>query len=338
MNQGQLVKMNPYQKCALILVAIGVEKASAILQKLSEKEVEKISIEMARLQNIPADILSEIVEEYYQMIIANKYIVEGGINYAKDVLEKTWGNKKAIEVIKRVEAATEISAFYLLQTVDDKQLLNFLQNEHPQTVAIILANLRPKQAAAILSGLPEDSQYEIAYRLATIDNISIEMITDIEDVLRDQMGNIFNKDIKKTGGVESVAEILNSVSGSAGKNILNTLRERDSELAEEIIGMMFLFDDIILLPDTAVQKILKDIDSKVLALALKAADSELIEKFYKNMSDRASAMLKEELEYLGPVRIKDVEDAQKQILDVVYKLEQAGEISLARTEDEQLVE
>jgi len=339
MNQEfSLDNITPKEKAALVLVAVGTENASEIMQHLSDREVEDLSIEIAKMRNISADVLASVMEEYYQMILTNTYIIQGGIKYARDVLEKAWGKKKAEELIKRVEAITEVSAFYLLQTVDDKQLLNFLQNEHPQTAALILANLKPGQAANILSELPEENQYEIAYRLATMEKTSPELIKDIEDVLREQMGSVFGSDLSKTGGTEAVAEILNSVSQTAEKNILNNLRERDADLAAEITDFMFLFDDLIWLTDVAIQRVLKDVDSKNLGMALKAASNELRDKIFKNMSERAAEMLKEELEYLGPVKLKDVEAAQKEILDAVHNLESAGEITLSRGGEEEFIE
>lgn len=338
MNEITLENITATQKAALVLVALGVDNASEILRALSESEVEDISIEIAKLRNVSADVLNTVIEDFYQMMMANNYIIQGGIKYAKDLLEKAWGKKKAEDLLKRVEAVTEVSAFYLLQTVDDKQLLNFIQNEHPQTAALILANLKPSQSATILSELPEESQYEIAYRLATMEKTSPELIADIEDVLRDQMGSVFGSSLSKTGGPESVAHILNSVSQTAEKNILSNLRERDAELAAEITDFMFLFEDLIWLMDSAIQRILKEIDSKLLGLSLKAASQELKDKIFKNMSERAAAMLKEELEYLGPVKLKDVENAQKEILEAVHNLEAAGEIVLARGEEEEIIE
>jgi len=337
-QQISLTTINPVQKVALVLMAFGVEKASEILKNLSELEVEKISIEIAKLQNVPVEVLTGVIEEFYEMMMANTYIVQGGIGYARQILEKAWGMKKAEDVLKKVEAATEVSAFYLLQTVDDKQLLNFLQNEHPQTAALILANLKAGQAASILSELPEESQYEIAFRVATMEKTSPELIEDIEEVLREQMGTVFGGGLSKTGGVESVAEILNSVSRTSEKNILNHLRERDAELANEINDLMFVFEDFIHISSAAIQRIMKEVDSKTLALALKATSPDLQDLIFKNMSERASAMLKEELEYLGPVRVKDVEAAQKDILDAARRLEEEGEIALARGEDEEIVE
>jgi flagellar motor switch protein FliG len=340
MTDTQALKktLRPTQKVALLLVALGVEKASLLLKNMKESEIEKISIEIAKMQNIPADWLSTVIEEFYELMMANQFIVQGGVDFTKELLEKAWGKKKAEEIIKKVEAETEVSAFYLLQTVDDKQLLNFLQNEHPQTAALILANLKPKQAAAIISELPEDYQYEIAYRIATMERTSPELIEDIEKVLRDQLGTVFGGNLSKTGGVETVAEILNSVNRTSEKNILTHLRERDPRLVEEITELMFMFEDLVHLPPATIQRILKEVDSKTLALALKATSNELKEKIYENMSERAANMLKEELDYLGPVRIKDVEQAQKEILEIARRLEEQGEIMLVRGEDEQLIE
>ncbi len=331
-------QLKPLEKVALILIALGVERASTILKNLNETEVEKVSIEIAKLQNVPAEILGQTIEEFYEMMMANQFIVQGGLSYARQMLEAAWGKKKAEEILKKVEAATEVSAFYLLQTVDDKQLLNFLQNEHPQTAALILANLKPQQAAAILSEMPEETQYEIAYRVATMEKTSPELIEDIEAVLRDQLGSVFGGGLSKTGGVETMAEILNSVSRTSEKNIMEHLRERDAELANEITDLMFVFEDLLHLPGSAIQAILKEVDSKTLALALKATSNELKEVIFKNMSERAAKMLKEELEYLGPVRVKDVEDAQKAILETARRLEEQGQIMLVRGEEEALLE
>jgi len=331
-------KLTNLQKVALLLIAFGADRASPILKELGEKDVERISIEIAKQQNVPVEDLSAVIDEFYELMMANQYMLQGGIDYARQILESAWGKKKAEDVIKRVEAATEVSAFYLLQTVDDKQMQNFLQNEHPQTAALILANLKPGQAASILSELPEENQYEIAYRVATMEKTSPELIGDIEYVLREQMGSVFGGGLSKTGGVESVAEILNSVSRTSEKNILTNLRERNVELANEITDLMFVFEDLQRLPAAAIQSILKEVDSKALALALKSASKEMREAVFQNMSDRASKMLKEELEYLGAVRVKDVENAQKDILEIARRLEEQGQIVLSISEDEELLE
>ncbi len=325
-------------KSALVLVAMGAQNAAEIMKNMSENEIENISVEIARLENIPADVLGSVIEEFYQIMQANQYIISGGIDYARQVLESAYGHKKAEEILKRVEAETQVSAFYLLQTVDDKQLINFLQSEHPQTVALILANLKPAQAAMILSELPEESQGEIAYRLATMEKTSPDLIKDIELALHDQIGTVFGASLSKTGGPEAVAEILNSASNTAEKNILNNLKERDPILSDEITSLMFIFEDIINLNDSDIQHIVKEIDSKTLALSLKASSKELKNKIFKNMTERAAEMLEDELQYLGPVRVREVEAAQKQILDVIRELQESGEINIHPAEDEEIIE
>jgi len=331
------VQLKSIQKAALVLIAMGVSNAAPVMKNMSEKEIENISIEIALLQNVTADILSDVIEEFYQLMQANEFIVQGGMSYAQNVLESAYGHKKADEILKRVEATTEISAFYLLQTVDDKQLLNFLQNEHPQTAALILANLKAAQAANILSELPQENQSEIAFRLATMEKTSPELIEEIETVLREQIGTVFGGDLSSTGGAEAVADILNSTTRAAEKNILDSLKERDADLFDEIASLMFLFEDINNLPDSAVQDIVKNIDSNTMALAMKATSEDLKEKIFRNMSERAADMLKDELQYLGPVRVRDVENAQKEILDIVRQLEEDGEITISRGEEEEEV-
>ncbi|MBT3251339.1 MAG: flagellar motor switch protein FliG [Candidatus Marinimicrobia bacterium] len=329
---------DPIQKAGILCIVIGVQNATNIFKNLHDKEVEDLSIAIAQLRNIPSDIVEEVISEFYEMMLARKYVAEGGLHYAKKILEKTWGLKKAEEVLKHVEAATEVSAFSLLQTVDDKQLLNFLQNEHPQTSALIMANLKPTQSAGLLSQMGEDIQSEIAYRLATMDKTSPELISQIDDVLRFQIGDIFGGDLSKSGGADSVAEILNSASRAAEKNILSNIRERDEALASEIKSLMFLFEDIFSLTNNAIQKIVQNIDTQTLALAMKGSSMNMRDSLYKNMSERASALLKDELEFLGTVRARDVENAQQKILEAVDNLLDAGEIVLARGEEEAVIE
>ncbi len=339
MSQEIRTQLAPLQKAALVIVAMGVQNAAQVMKNFTEQEIEKVTIEIAKLKDIPAEVLSEVIEEFYQLMLANQYIVQGGLDYAKKVLESAWGHKRADEIIKRVEATTEVSAFYLLQTVDDKQLLSFLQNEHPQTTALILANLKPTQAAALLSEMPEETQSEIAYRLATMEKTSPELIADIEEVIRDQIGTVFGGGLRRQGGAEAVAEILNSTTRAAEKNILSNLKEVDPELSEEITSLMFLFEDIHKLPDTSIQRIIKEVDSKTIALALKSTSNELKEKIFSCMSERAAEMLRDELQYLGPVRVRDVEAAQKQVLDIIHQLEETGEIVIGRgVEEEEIIE
>lgn len=332
-------ELSPYHKAAILIIAVGVTTAAQVLKHLPEDEVEKISVELAKLRDVSSELVKGVVEEFYEMMMAKQYVSQGGMEYAKQVLEKAWGLRKAEDFLKKVEAATEVSAFYLLQTVDDAQLLSFLQDEHPQTAALILANLKSKQAAAILSQLSEELQNEIAFRLATMEKTSPEMVKEIENVLREQLGNVFGGDMKSTGGAPAVAEILNSASRAAEKNILGHLRERDPELAMEVTNLMFLFEDLASLADESIQKIIKEVDSKTMALSLKATSDELQDKIFDNMSERAAGMLRDELEYLGPVRVREVEEAQAVILEVVRRLDEAGEIAISRGESaDELIE
>ncbi|MEE9162308.1 MAG: flagellar motor switch protein FliG [Candidatus Neomarinimicrobiota bacterium] len=320
----------PNERAAVLLIALGVATSAGVLKHLPEAEVESLSIQLARMKDVASDQLQSVIMEFHEMMLARQYVSQGGLDYAKQVLEKAWGMRRADEILKRIEAATEVSAFYLLQTVDDAQLLSFLQDEHPQTAALILANLKPKQAANILSQLSEDLQSEIAYRLGTMEKTSPEMVKEIENVLREQLGDVLGADMRSTGGAYAVAEILNSASRAAEKNILEHVRERDPELAMEITNLMFLFEDLLTLSDDSIQKIIKEVEAKTLALALKATSAEMQEKIYNNMSGRAGGMLKDELEFLGAVRVSEVEEAQSLILDVVRRLDEAGEISIVR--------
>jgi flagellar motor switch protein FliG len=331
-------EINPSEKAAVLLIALGVATSAAVLKHLPEEEVERLSIELAKLKDVSSDKVQTVIGDFHEMMMARQYVSQGGLDYAKQVLEKAWGMRKADEILKRIEAATEVSAFYLLQTVDDAQLLSFLQDEHPQTAALIIANLKPKQAANIISSLSEELQTEIAYRLATMEKTSPEMVREIENVLREQLGDVLSADMRSTGGAYAVAEILNSASRAAEKNILDHLRERDPELAMEVTNLMFLFEDLVTLSDESIQKIVKEVDSKILAMALKATSDELQVKVFDNMSERAGGMLKDELEFLGAVRVSEVEDAQTQILDVVRRLDEAGEIAIVRGEAEELIE
>jgi len=327
-------ELTDLDKAALVLIAVGEKKAAEIMKHLTDDELEKLTIAIAKMTNIQADDIGLAIEEFYQSVQAKDFITKGGMGYAKEVLEKAWGHKKAEQILQKVEAATEVSAFYLLQTVDDKQLINFLQSEHPQTAALILANLKPNKAATILSELPEDQQTEISYRLATMEKTSPELIREIESALRDQMGTVFGQEVSKMGGTEAVAQILNSASRSAEKNVLTHIKNRNPKLADEIKNHMFLFEDIEDLSNSAVQMITKELDSQSLALALKGATPGLKDKFMNNMSERAAEMLKDELQYLGPVRVREVENAQKKVIDIVRELEESGEISMTKEEDE----
>ena len=282
--------------------------------------------------------MEAVIEEFYQMIMAQEYISQGGIDYAKGVLEKAVGPRKAHEVISKVESAIHVSGFTLLKDVDPNQLLNFIQHEHPQTIALILANLESKQVATIIADLPPELQADVAYRIASMGKISPELLNDIESVLETQVETVFGQDLSSAGGAKAVAEILNMASRTAEKTILADLEKRNPELATEIKNLMFTFDDLSLLDDRSIQRLMREVDTKDLSMSLKAANDDLKSAILRNMSERAAKLIEEELEFMGPVRLKDVEESQMKIVDIVRTLEEDGEIVISgRGGEEEIV-
>ena len=326
------------QKASILIIAIGVEAASQIFKNLKDKDIEKLSIEIANMKDVPSTVMEAVVEEFYQMIMAQEYISQGGIEYAKVLLEKALGPRKAHEIVSKVESAIHVSGFKLLKEVDPNQLLNFIQHEHPQTISLILANLEPEQTAQIISDLPPEIQSEVAYRIATMGKISPDLLADIESIIESQVETVFGQELSAAGGVKSVAEILNLAGRSTEKTILGDLEKRNPELATEIKNLMFVFEDITLLDDRSIQRVLREVDSKELSLALKVSTDEVKDAIFRNMSERASGLIKEELEFMGPVRLKDVEEAQMKIVEVIRTLEEEGEIVISgRGGEEEIV-
>ncbi|MDP6684354.1 MAG: flagellar motor switch protein FliG [Candidatus Marinimicrobia bacterium] len=327
--------LNSTQKAAMLLITMGVDNAAQVMKNMSDSEVEKISFEIAKLRDIPSEVLGQVIQEFYEVMIANETLAQGGFEYAKDLLEHAWGDKKSDDVIKRLEIATGISAFSLLGKVDNKRLLDFLGKEHPQTAALILSNLRVDQASSLLAELPEENRIEISYRLATLQDINPELIEDVEAVLRDQIGaEIADGDARKSG-VESTADLLNAIGQTDQKVILDGLKKIDEELCDDISSYLFMFDDIVTLTDNAIQAINGAVDNKILAPALKGAKDDLRERFYKNMSERAGGMLRDEIDVLPPMPMKDIEKAQSDVLLAVFDLESKGELSISRSGEEQ---
>ena len=323
------------QKAAMLLIAMGVDNAAQIMKNMSDSEVEKISFEIAKLRDIPPEVLSEVILEFYDVMIANETLVQGGFEYAKDLLEHAWGDKKSDDVIKRLEIATGISAFSLLGSIDNKRLLDFLRKEHPQTAALILSNLKVDQASNLLAELPEENRIEITYRLATLEEITPELIEDVEAVLRDHIGAEITEGDAKKGGAESTADLLNAIGQTDQKIILDGLKNIDEELCDDISSFLFMFDDIISLPDNAIQAIIGATDNKLLATALKGAKDNMRELFYKNLSKKAGGMLRDEIDVLPPMPMKDIEKAQSEVLQIVFDLESKGDLSISRSGDEQ---
>jgi len=325
------------QKAAVFLVTIGSEISAEIFKFLREDEIETLTFEIARLETIDAEQKDAILQEFQELMMANQFISTGGIDYARELLEKSLGSQKAIDIINRLTSSLQVRPFDFIRRTDPSHLLNFIQQEHPQTIALILAYLEPNKASQILQNLQQEVQSDVARRIATMDRTSPEVLREVERVLEKKLSSLSSEDYTTAGGVESIVEILNLVDRASEKQIIEALEEEDPELAEDIKKRMFVFEDIVMLDDKAIQKVMREVDSQGLAKALKSVDSEVQDKIFKNMSKRAAGMLKEEMEYMGPVRLKDVEEAQQKIVSIIRHLEDTGEIVVARAGEDEIV-
>lgn len=325
------------QKAAHLLVALGPEKSSKIFKHLKEEELEQVTLEIANVRKVSPEKSDEIMREFYEMCLANQYINQGGIDYAKEVLEKALGREKAIEIIGRISASLQVRPFDFIRKTEPSQVLNFIQGEQPQTIAMILAYLEPEKSSVILSALPPERQADVARRIALMDTTSPEVIKEVERVLERKLSSVVPQEVTSAGGVKAVVDILNRVDRGTEKTILEALEIQDPELAEEIKKLMFVFEDLVTIDDRSIQRILREVDTRDLALALKGASEEVSSKILKNMSKRASEMLKEDMEFMGPVRLRDVEEAQQRIVNLVRKLEETGEIVVARGGGDEII-
>jgi len=325
------------QKAAIFLVAVGNEVASEIFKHLREDEIEQITFEIARLDKITPEDKEKVLVEFNELMMAQEFITNGGIDFARGLLEKALGNQKAIDIINRLTSSLQVRPFDFIRRTDPAHLLNFIQGEHPQTIALILSYLDPQKASNILSALPHQIQADVAKRIATMDRVSPDVLREVERVLERKLSTLASEDYTSAGGIDSVVEILNLVDRGTEKTIIEALEEEDPELAEEIKKRMFVFEDIVLLDDRAIQKVMREVDNTDLAKALKSVDSEVQDKIFKNMSKRAANLLREDMDFMGPVRLKDVEDAQQKIVNIIRKLEEAGEIVVARAGEDELV-
>jgi flagellar motor switch protein FliG len=317
------------QKAAILVISLGQEVSVRVMQELNDAEIEKITVEIANLRDISSSLEEQVVKEVSQLIMAQKYINQGGVEYAKVLLETALGPTKAVEILKKLEGSLKATGFARIKHIDPKQLINFIQNEHPQTIALILTQLSHGQAAQILADLEPELQSEVALRMATMEKISPEIINELEGVLEGQFEEVGARDLSISGGTKTVAEILNLIETSTEKAILESLEAENPELAAEIKNLMFIFEDIIILDDRSIQRVLKDVETKDLAIALKAASDEVKEKIYKNVSERVGGMIQEEIEFLGPMRLTDVEMAQQRIVETIRRLQDEGQIIIA---------
>ena len=330
-------KMSGLQKSAVLLIALGPEKSARIFKHLKEEEIEELTLEIANTRSITPQIKEGIIEEFYQLCLAQQYIAEGGIGYAKELLEKALGTEKAMSVIGKLTASLQVKPFEFVRKTDASQLLNFIQDEHPQTIALILSYLSPLQASMIISALPPERQADVAKRVAMMDRTSPDIIKEVEKILESKLANLVNQDYTIIGGVDAVVEILNAVDRGTEKHIMETLEIEEPELADEIRKKMFVFEDILSLDDRAIQRVLREVDNNELAVALKSANDEVKEVIFNNLSKRLAAMIKEDMDFMGPVRMKDVEDAEQKIVNIIRKLEDAGEIIVSRGGGDEIV-
>jgi len=325
------------QKAAILLIALGPEKSANIFKHLKEDEIEELTLEIANTRSVSPKTKDEVLDEFYQVCLAQQYIAEGGIGYAKELLDKALGPEKAQEVITKLTASLQVRPFEFVRKTDPSQVLNFIQDEHPQTIAMILSYLSAGQAAMILGALTPEKQADVAKRIATMDRTSPDVIKEVERVLERKLSSLLNQDYTIVGGVDAIVEILNTVDRGTEKHIMESLEIEEPELADEIRKKMFVFEDILLLDDRAIQRVLRDVDNNDLGIALKGANEEVQNVIFKNLSKRLAAMIKEDMEYMGPVRMKDVEEAQQKIVGVIRKLEDAAEIVISRGGGDEIV-
>ena len=326
-------ELNPRQKVAVLMISLGQDTTAEILKYLNDYEIEDIAQTIAELKTVTTEQEDEVLEEFEQLLMAGKYISMGGIDFARGALEKALGPRRAQQMLDRVTATTS-GGFYLLRNIAPNQIAPFISKEHPQTIALILAQLEPTQAAGVLNILPAELQSEVAYRVATIENISPQVLREIEQSLAAELQAIITGQVTEIGGPKKVAEILNMTGRSTEKAVLEKLDAQDPEIAEEIRNMMFTFDDIARLTDREIQLILREVDTKDLAVALKGAQPEMQDRIFSNVSERVSTMIKEEMEFSGPVRLSDVEEVQLRIVQTVRQLEEAGQVTVVRGESQ----
>ncbi|MBP7319700.1 MAG: flagellar motor switch protein FliG [Lachnospiraceae bacterium] len=330
-------ELNGTQKAAILLIALGPEKSALIFKHLKEEEIETLTLEIANTRSVSPQEKEDVLNEFYQVCLAQEYIAEGGIGYAKDLLEKALGQERANDVINRLTASLQVRPFEFVRKADPSQLLNFIQDEHPQTIAMILSYLAPGQASLIISSLPPDKQADVAKRIAMMDRTSPDVIKEVESVLERKLASMINQDYTIVGGVDAIVAILTMVDRGTEKHIMETLEIEEPELADEVRKKMFVFEDILLLDDRAIQRVMRDVDNNDVAIALKVANEEVKNVVFKNISKRLAAMIQEDMEFMGPVRMKDVEEAQQKIVGIIRKLEDSAEIVISRGGGDEII-
>lgn len=325
------------QKAAILLIALGPDKSSNVFKHLKEDEIEQLTLEIANTRSVSPAMKDAVLDEFYEVCLAQQYIAEGGIGYAKDLLEKALGSERAKDVIGKLTASLQVRPFEFVRKTDASQLLNFIQDEHPQTIALILSYLSSNQASAIISALSPEKQTDVAKRIAQMDRTSPDVIKEVEKVLEQKLDSLVNQDYTIVGGVDSIVDILNTVDRGTEKHIMESLEIEDPELADEIRKKMFVFEDILSLDDRSIQRVLREVDNNELAVALKGSNEEVQNLIFSNLSKRLATMIREDMDFMGPVRMKDVEEAQQKIVNIIRKLEDSAEIIISRGGGDEIV-
>lgn len=329
--------MKGREKAAILLVSLGADASAQVFKHLRQEEMDELTLEIAGMGHISAERKLAVVEEFYEVAVAQEYIAEGGLEYARSILEKALGETRANEVMARLSSSIQVSPFEFLRRTDASQILNVIANEHPQTIALVLAYLPSETAAQVVISLPEEVQSDVAMRIALMDRTAPEVIREIERVLERKLSSVISQDFTSAGGLRSLVDVLNQVDRATERTIVETLEEKNPELADEVRRMMFLFEDIVILDDRNIQQVLREVDGKELAVALKGVSIEVQDAIFRNMSERAATNIREDLQFMGPIRVSQVEEAQQKVVSVIRRLEEAGSIVIVRGGEEQLV-
>ena len=325
------------QKAAILLITLGPEQSASIFKHLKEEEIEQLTLEIANTRSVSPQTKEAVLNEFYEICLAQQYIAEGGISYAKELLEKALGAEKAMDVINKLTSSLQVRPFEFVRKTDASQLLTYIQDEHPQTIALILSYLPAGQAAQIVSSLPLDKQADVAKRIALMDRTSPDVIKEVEKILERKLSSLVNQDYTIIGGVDAIVDILNTVDRGTEKHIMENLEIEEPELADEIRRKMFVFEDILALDDRTIQRVLREVDNSDLGIALKSTSEEVQNVIFNNLSKRLATMIKEDMEFMGPVRLKDVEEAQQKIVTIIRKLEDSGEIVISRGGGDEII-
>ncbi len=330
MKFAEVAELTSRQKAAQIIIALGDEAAAAIYRNLPEEDVEKLTYEITRLESVSPEVSDMVVKEFYGLCLAQKVYLEGGINYAKSVLEKAFGPQQGNQLLERVTKSIRTKAFEFIRKADAKNIMNMIVNEHPQTIALILSYARAEQAAQVISELPKDIRIEVVERIAKMDRTSPEIIKQVEMILERKFDSVISVELMEVGGIDYIAEVMNSVDRGAEKYIFDELSRKDPKLTDEIRKRMFVFEDIIVLDSFSIQRFIREVETKDMAVALKGSNKDVAAVIFANMSQRMADTVKSEMEYLHNLRVRDVEEAQQKIVGIIRRLEEEGEIVIMK--------